>query len=61
MTNYELKQELIAMLQEEFYLGVDVSTDAYEVWGGDTAYRTRVTVQLVDKETREIILSGTGS
>jgi hypothetical protein len=55
------KQELVAILQEEFYLDVDVSTDAYEAWGGDTTYCTRVTVQLIDKETREIVLSSTGS
>jgi hypothetical protein len=55
------KQELIAMLQEQFYLDVDVDTDTYATWGGDPTYRTQVTVQLVDKETREIILSGTGS
>ena len=55
------KQELIAMLQEEFYLAVDVDAQLYEAWHGETKWGTRVTVQLVDKETREIVLSGTGS
>ncbi len=52
------KQELIRLLQEEFYLSVDVNTEQYCGWGDEVQYRTRVTVKLIDNDTGCAILTG---
>ena len=51
------KQELIALLQEHFEICVYVSSYTRNSYDGSTVIET--TVELVDKETRERILTGT--
>ncbi len=52
------KQELIRLLQQEFYLSVDVNTEQSCGWGDEVQYRTVVTVKLVDHDTGEAVLTG---
>jgi hypothetical protein len=52
------KQELIRLLQQEFYLSVDVDTEKTYGYGSDTHYVTRVKVKLVDHDTGEAVLTG---
>ena len=53
------KQELIALLQEHFEICVHVRSYTRNSYDGSSIIETEATVELVDKETRERILTGT--